>query len=128
MIAPIPCTRSRCPAYAVRFYPLNLFTEGGDPDNTLIVSWQNQAGSPNATHAARMEGASEVGIIMLDQPIEGWPKSPVLWFLVRGEPRLMRRLSDPVLSEEQTTTLLAALLKFLDQEGLKPLHPTGTLH
>jgi hypothetical protein len=65
---------------------------------------------------------------MLDQPIEGWPESPVLWFLVQGEPKLMRRESDPVLSEEQTTTLLAALLKFLDQEELKPLHPTETRH
>ena len=66
--------------------------------------------------------------IMLDQPVEGWPRSPVLWFLVQGELKLMRRQSDPVLSDEQTTTLLAALLKFLDQEGLKPLHPTETLH
>jgi hypothetical protein len=114
--------------HAVRFYPLSLLTEGGDQDNALIVSWQNQASSPNAAHAARMEGASEVGIIMLKQPIEGWPRSPVLWFLVQGEPKLMRRQSDPVLSEEQTTTLLTALLKFLDQEGLKPLRPTETLH
>jgi|HubBroStandDraft_4_1064222.scaffolds.fasta_scaffold415686_2 hypothetical protein len=114
--------------HAVRFYPLSLLTESGDQDNALIVSWQNQAASPNAAHAARMEGASEVGIIMFDKPIEGWPKSPVLWFLVQGEPKLMRRQSDPVLSEEQTTTLLAALSKFLDQEGLKPLHPTETLH
>jgi hypothetical protein len=114
--------------HAVRFYPLSLLTEGGDQDSALIVSWQNQASSPNAAHAARMEGASELGIIMLDQPVEGWPRSPVLWFLVQGELKLMRRQSDPVLSEEQTATLLTALLKFLDQEGLKPLHPTETLH
>jgi hypothetical protein len=68
--------------HAVRFYPLSLLIEGGDQDYALIVSWQNQASSPNAAHAARMEGASELGIIMLDQPIEGWPRSPVLWFLV----------------------------------------------
>jgi hypothetical protein len=114
--------------HAVRFYPLSLLTEGGDQDNALIVSWQNQASSPNAAHAARMEGASEVGIIMLKQPIEGWPRSPVLWFLVQGEPKLMWRQSETVLSEEQTKTLLVALLKFLDQEGLKPLHPTETRH
>src|SRR5580704_13833970 len=114
--------------HAVRFYPLSLLTESGDQDNALIVSWQNQAAPLNAAHAARMEGASEVGIIMFDNPIDGWPKSPVLWFLVLGEPKLKRRQSDPVLSEEQTTTLLAALSKFLDQEGLKPLHPTETLH
>ena len=114
--------------HAVRFYALSLLTGGGNQDNAVIVSWQNQAASPNAAHVARMEGASELGIIMLKQPIEGWPRSPVLWFLVQGEPKLMRRLSDPVLNEEQTTTLLAALLKFLDQEGLKPLHPTETLH
>jgi hypothetical protein len=114
--------------HAVRFNPLSLLTEGGDQDNALIVSWQNQASSPNAAHAARMEGASEVGIIMLKQPIEGWPRSPVLWFLVQGEPKLMWRQSETVLSEEQTKTLLVALLKFLDQEGLKPLHPTETRH
>jgi hypothetical protein len=114
--------------HAVRFYALSLLTGGGNQDNAVIVSWQNQAASPNAAHVARMEGASELGIIMLKQPIEGWPRSPVLWFLVQGEPKLMRRQSDPVLNEEQTTTLLAALLKFLDQEGLKPLHPTETLH
>jgi hypothetical protein len=114
--------------HAVRFYPLNPLTGGGDKDNALIVSWQNQAASPNAAHAARMVGASEVGTIMLNQPIEGWPSSPVLWFLVQGEPKLMRPQSDPVLSEEQTTALLAALFKFLDQEGLKPLRPTETLH
>jgi hypothetical protein len=65
---------------------------------------------------------------MLKQPIEGWSRSPVLWFLVQGEPKLIRRQSDPVLSEEQTKTLLVALLKFLGQEGLKPIHPTETLH
>jgi len=41
---------------------------------------------------------------------------------------LRRHHSDPVLSEEQTTTLLAALYKFLDQEGLKPINPTETVH
>jgi hypothetical protein len=114
--------------HAVRCYALSPLTGGGDQDNALIVSWQNQAASPNAALAARMEGASELGIIMLKQPIEGWPRSPVLWFLVQGEPKLMWRQSDPVPSEEQTTTLLAALLTFLDQEGLKPLPPTESLH
>jgi hypothetical protein len=49
----------------VRFYPLSLFTEGGDPDNALIVSWQNQAASPNATHAARTR-RSPKPVVLLD--------------------------------------------------------------
>jgi hypothetical protein len=40
--------------HAVRFYPLSLLTEGSDQNSALIVSWQNQASSPNAAHAARM--------------------------------------------------------------------------
>jgi len=38
--------------HAVRFYRLSLLTEDGDPDNAVIVSWQNKAASPNAAHAA----------------------------------------------------------------------------
>jgi hypothetical protein len=36
-----------------------------DPDNALIVSWQNQAASPNAAHAARTR-RSPKPVVLLD--------------------------------------------------------------
>lgn len=113
--------------HAERSYPLSLFIEGVESDNAVIVTWQNKAASPNAVRAALAEGASEVGIITFNHPIEGWPKLPVLWFLVQGEPKLAMHRSDSMLSFERGAILLAALYNFLHQERLRPF-PAETPH